>query len=124
MTTPASHHYWAELVRGRANASGLDLPVTTVDELAMHLADVYREARSEGLDDESARAQAVMALDESGFTPLQRHVRRSERNREKVSLDMIGALRVAVRQFQQHPTFALVVVLVLGHSHSQHRTVS
>jgi putative ABC transport system permease protein len=114
MTTPASHHYWAELVRGRANASGLDLPVTTVDELAMHLADVYREARSEGLDDESARAQAVMALDESGFTPLQRHVRRSERNREKVSLDMIGALRVAVRQFQQHPTFALVVVLVLG----------
>jgi putative ABC transport system permease protein len=114
MTTPASHHYWAELVRGRAKASGLDLPVTTVDELAMHLADVYREARSEGLDDESARAQAVMALDESGFTPLQRHVRRSERNREKVSLDMIGALRVAVRQFQQHPTFALVVVLVLG----------
>lgn len=31
-----------------------------------------------------------------------------------VTLDVAGALRVALRQFRQHPAFALVVVLVLG----------
>ena len=92
----------------------MQLPVATVDELGMHLDDIYHAARAEGLDDAAAHARAIATLKESGFTVLRHHATRTARVAEKASLNVIGAIRIAFRQFQQHPTFALVVVLVLG----------
>ena len=105
---------WRQLVRRRAAAGSIDLPAGTVDELAMHLDDVFQGARGDGLDDAAARAKAMAALDESSFTLLRHHASHTERVNEKASLDVTGAIHVALRQFKQHPAFALVVVLVLG----------
>jgi putative ABC transport system permease protein len=107
-------HDWRQHVRAHAAQSGIELPSATLDELAMHLDDVYQAARAEGLDDTAAQARAVATLNESRLTVLERHAVRSARVTEKASLNVIGAIRIALRQFQQHPTFALVVVLVLG----------
>jgi predicted permease len=105
---------WAALVRARAAASGVQLPSATVDELALHLDDVYQAACEQGLSRGAARARALATLDGSGFAVLRHHASRSAHLPEKASLNMIGAIRVALRQFQQHRTFSLVVVLVLG----------
>ena len=114
MPTPQNPRDWRALVRDRATAARVQLPAATVDELALHLEDVYVAARADGCDEATARRRVLATLDESGFTVLRHHARRSERVPEKASLNVIGAIRVALRQFQQHPTFALVVVLVLG----------
>ena len=39
-----------------------------VDELALHLAELYREARASGLDHDAALAQATAALPKDGST--------------------------------------------------------
>ena len=108
-----SRHDWRALVRQRAAAARVDLPQTTVDELALHLEDIYTGARATGADEDAAYARVVAALEESGFSVLHRHAARAAAP-ESTSLNVMGALRVAVRQFKQHPTFALIVVLVLG----------
>ena len=105
---------WRQLVRDHASRSGVDLPRTTVDELALHLDDVYCAARAEGADHASAHARAVAALDESRFGVLHHHATHTQHVHEKASLNVTGAIRIALRQFRQHPSFALVVVLVLG----------
>ena len=102
------------LIRERASVAGVDLPKSTVDELALHLEDLYASARNDGADDRDAMTRAMQALDESGFTALQRHAVRASSAPEKTSLNVVGAIRIALRQFRHHPTFALVVVLVLG----------
>jgi predicted permease len=101
-------------VRDRAGDAGVQLPAGTIDELALHLDDVYQAARVEGCDDAEARERAMTTLDESGFTVLRHHAVRAARGAEKASLNVTGALRMALRQFRQQPTFALIVVLVLG----------
>ena len=112
--TPDHRHDWRQLVRARARHGGVELPAPTIDELAMHLDDVYQAALADGVGDDAARARAIATLDESGFTVLRHHAARTTRVPEKASLNVIGAVRTALRQFTQHPTFALVVVLVLG----------
>jgi putative ABC transport system permease protein len=111
---PLPAHDWRRLVRDRAEHAGVQLPASTIDELALHLDDVYQAARAEGCDDADARARAIATLDESGFTVLRHHAARAARVAEKASLNVTGALKMALRQFRQQPTFALIVVLVLG----------
>ena len=105
---------WRVLIRERAAAAGVDLPRATVDELALHLEDLYTNARAEGADHPTAMARAMTTLDESGFSVLQRHAARAASTPETASLNVASAIRMALRQFRQQPTFALVVVLVLG----------
>ena len=121
----AAIDFRAELLR-RAAASGIELPDATVDELVAYLEDVYTTAVDEGADDGEARRRATLALDESAFSLLQRHAA-THRDRRRAaradadardlggrSLNVWSSVRLAVRQFRQHPSFALVVVLVLG----------
>ena len=111
--TNTSGRNWRALVQQRAAAAGVELPAATIDELALHVDDLYAAARADGLDDDAAVARAVAALDESRFTVLQRHATRATPP-ATTSFNVAGAIRLAIRQFRQHPTFALVVVLVLG----------
>ena len=104
---------WRQLIRERATSGGIDLPVATIDELALHLEDLDNAARADGANHVAALERAQAALDESRFSALQRHAVRAMVP-ETTGLNVAGALRVAFRQFRQHPTFALVVVLVLG----------
>jgi len=115
----------AEVTRHAAGA-GLDLPAATVDELASHLEDLYAGAIEDGLDEGQARARALVALEESAFSLLRRHASKSPDRRQAKrgdlvaqsaggrSLHVLSAIRLALRQFQQHPSFAIVTILVLG----------
>ena len=113
-------------IERRIAASGVVLPDATLDELAAYLEDLHAAAMDAGASPAEARAQAMAALEESAFSLLRRHaaahpdraqaaradlVARSASGR---SLHVISAVRLALRQFRQHPTFALVTVLVLG----------
>lgn len=116
MSTDLPTINWRHLVRRHADASRVDLPQATVDELALHLDDLYTAARRDGLDDDAARARALAALDESPLSALRRYGERDLREGDlpQGSLNVLSAFRMALRQFRQHPTFAFVTVLVLG----------
>lgn len=117
---------WRPLVREHAEKAGVELPQTTIDEIALHLADLYTAARADGLSEPDARTRALAALEESALAMLRRHASRDPRRRyaraadetarasRGRSLSVVSAIRMAFRQFRQHPTFALVTVLVLG----------
>jgi predicted permease len=117
---------WRPLVQQHSDRAGIDLPQATVDELATHLDDLYAAALSDGATEQEAAARAIAALDESAMTLLRRHAARDSRRSyartaddtargsRNGSFNMVSAIRMAVRQFRQHPTFALVTVLVLG----------
>jgi putative ABC transport system permease protein len=106
--------------------SGVVLPAATVDELAAYLEDLYTAALDEGLSAEEARRRTLAALEESAFSLLRRHASRHPERAQAAradllaessaarSLNVISAIKLALRQFRQHPTFALVTVLVLG----------
>ena len=106
--------------------AGIDLPAATVDELVIHLEDLYAAAIDDGLDEAQARGRALAALEESAFSLLRRHASKSPdrlqakradlvaRSAGGRSLNVLSAIRLALRQFQQHPSFAIVTVLVLG----------
>lgn len=115
-----------DAVRRHVAASGIDLPHGTVDELVAHLEDLYAAAIDDGAGETEARGRALTALEESAWSVLRRHAARSPDRRQARyadtmarasggrSLNVLSAIRLAIRQFQQHPTFALVTVLVLG----------
>jgi predicted permease len=117
---------WRALVREDARKGGVDLPAATIDELAIHLEDIEAAALAQGATGPTARARAMTALRESTLAVLRRHaVRDANRPRARQaedtaratggrSLHVISAIRTAVRQFRQHPAFALVTILVLG----------
>jgi predicted permease len=117
---------WRRDIERHALAADIDLPTATIDELALHLDDIYTAARDEGLDDEAARVRVRRALEESTLGVLQRHAardsgRRRARDGDRLaqsahgrSFSVIPAIRLALRQFRQQPSFALVTVLVLG----------
>ena len=124
---------WQDAIARQARSAGVDLAPATIDELAAHLEDAYIAARSQGLDDAEAEAEALALLQASGLTPLRlkndpRIDSRapfartandisliSDPKRSKVrSLAIMYALRMALRQFRLHPAFALITVLVLG----------
>jgi predicted permease len=126
MTAELESPDWRRLVRQHADRSGVDLAQSTVDEIALHLDDLYAAGRAKGLSEAEARARALAALDESALVMLRRHASRdSRRSHARAadaaaraslgrSLSVFSAIRMALRQFRQHPTFALVTVLVLG----------
>jgi putative ABC transport system permease protein len=128
-TSPRGSADWRAAVKGRATASGVELPGSTVDELAAHLEEIWVAARAGGATAEEARARALQALEASGLQPLLEHSRTSARHppRRETSATMppaqagrtpgpalAAALRAAFRQFRLYPTFALVTILVLG----------
>jgi predicted permease len=109
---PVTLAHWRKAVRDHADSKAVDLAQSTVDELALHLEDLYVAARAEGVGDDEARARVRRALEESPIGRLRRPNRLDTRNPR--SCNVVSAIRVALRQFRQHPTFALVTVLVLG----------
>jgi putative ABC transport system permease protein len=106
--------------------SGLRLPSATVDEMAAYLEDLYSAAIDEGMPPADARRRALAALEESAFSQLQRHASRHPERTQAAradllahastgrSLNVTSAIALAIRQFRQHLTFALITVLVLG----------
>jgi putative ABC transport system permease protein len=115
-----------EAVRRHAAQAGVRLPESTIDELALHLDDLFTAARAGGAGQDEARRRALAALEESALTPLRRHASRSpDRLQARLadaqaggaggrSLNVLAAVRLAIRQFRLHPSFAVITVLVLG----------
>ncbi|MEO7157211.1 MAG: ABC transporter permease, partial [Vicinamibacterales bacterium] len=113
-------------VRRHIDRSGVDLPDATVDELVAYLEDLHAGALEEGASAGEARQRAVAALEESAFSLLQRHAAKHPDRVRAARADLLAqtsggrslnvwsAIRLAVRQFRQHPTFAVVTILVLG----------
>ncbi len=113
-------------VRRHVGKSGVELPDATIDELVAYLEDLHAAALEEGASASDARARAMAALEESAFSLLQAHALKHRDRRHAAradlmarsaggrSLNVLSAIRLAVRQFRQHPTFALVTILVLG----------
>jgi putative ABC transport system permease protein len=113
-------------VRRHVATSGVDLPDATIDELVAYLEDLHANAVDEGASPAEARERAMAALKESAFSLLQRHAAKHPDRQQAAradlmartaggrSLNVMSAIRLAVRQFRQHPTFAIVTVLVLG----------
>ena len=112
-------------VRRHVAKSTVNLPDATVDELIAYLEDLHAQALDDGATPTEARRRALAALEESALSLLQRHADLHP-DRERATrgdlvakssgrnLNIMGAIRLALRQFKQHPTFALVTVLVLG----------
>ena len=110
----------------RVAKSGLVLPEATMDELVAYLEDLHAAALDEGASSDEARRRAMAALEESAFSLLQRHASQHPDRLQAARADLVAqsssgrnlnvltALRLAIRQFRQHPSFALVTVLVLG----------
>ena len=113
-------------VRRHAHKAGVELPDATLDELVAYLEDLHAAALEDGANPADARHRAMAALEESAISLLQRHARRHPERHHAAradlmarsaggrSLNVMSAIRLAIRQFRQHPTFALVTVLVLG----------
>ncbi len=113
-------------VRRHVAESGIDLPEATIDELVVHLEDLYAAALDDGSGEADARIRALAALEESAISLLRRHAAKSPDRRQATradlvaqsaggrSLHVLSAIRLALRQFQQHPSFAIVTILVLG----------
>src|SRR5262249_7394706 len=118
---------WRAVVRRRAGETGVvDLPVHAIDELAAHLDDLYTAALVDGASPAVAESRALAALEESPLAELRHSPRRRFAPSTALSTaplpavspfgatNMLHAVRLAVRQFRHHPSFALVTVLVLG----------
>lgn len=107
MPAPPSRREWTAVVSRYARSAGASLAPATTDELAGHLEDIYLAAIDEGATPAVARHRAMAALRQSNLAPL-------ALPSEKRNLNMFYALRMALRQFRQHPSFALITILVLG----------
>jgi predicted permease len=102
------------------------LPAATIDELVAYLEDLHAAAIDEGATPDEARRRTLAALEESAFSLLKRHAATHPERVQAARADLVAqssggrslnvssAIRLALRQFRQHPTFALVTVLVLG----------
>ena len=119
----SSHIDWRREIAARATAAGVTLPEATIEEIAEHLDEIYAAALRSGANDADAQRQARMAIDESRFDILRGQVVRgvSPSSTPFVaapatgrSLNVPGAIRLAVRQLRLRPGFALVTILVLA----------
>jgi len=115
---------WQADIRAHASRTDVDLTDATVVEIAEHLEDIYTGAMRDGCTESEARARARTALEESTMDVLRRArvaTPSGQAMAEAVaytsggtSLNLSGALRLAVRQLRMHPGFAAVTVLVLA----------
>jgi predicted permease len=107
----------------RAKAAGVTLPDATIEEIAEHLDEIYAAALRSGANDADAQRHARMAIDESRFDVLRgRAVHAIAPSSTPFvaapatgrSLNVPGAIRLAIRQLRLRPGFALVTILVLA----------
>ena len=70
---PSPPDWKAEVIQ-HATTSGIDLPSGTIDELALHLEDMYSAARREGVDEQAARGRTLRTLAETPWSALRAHV--------------------------------------------------
>ena len=123
--TPSPANFRADIERHVAK-SGVTLPAATIDEMAAYLEDLYSAAVEDGASRAEARHRTLAALEESVFSQLQRHASTHPDRKQAARADLLAqsttgrnlnvmsAISLAIRQFRQHPTFALITVLVLG----------
>ena len=123
--TPSPANFRADIEHHVAK-SGVTLPAATIDEMAAYLEDLYSAAVEDGASPVEARHRTLEALEESVFSQLQRHASTHPDRKQAAradllaqsatgrSLNVMSAISLAIRQFRQHPTFALITVLVLG----------
>jgi len=116
---------WQTEIRAHAARTGVDLPDVTVEEIAEHLDDLYAGAIRDGCTDGEAQRRARETLYESTMDVLRRQ-HASERGRSATDLDaaaaaaggrrlnLLAAVRLAVRQLRFHRGFAAVTILVLA----------
>lgn len=126
--TPHPRRDWTATVARHARGAGVQIAPATIDELAAHMEDLYLAALDAGQSPDVARRQALAALEQSNLITLGRDPRSNPRHAYQTlandtaraagsprrSLSMLYALKMALRQFRQHPSFALITVLVLG----------
>lgn len=105
---------WRAIVNRHARAAGTSLSPATLDELATHLEDVYLGEIESGASPRDAHHAAIAALQRSDVASLRQLVVRTPHATTSRSLAVTYALRMALRQFRQHPAFALITILVLG----------
>lgn len=115
---------WRNDIEARAAASRVTLTDATLEELAEHLDEIYAAAIHDGASDGDAQRRARAALDESAFDVLPRRPAAAVRSRPspfvaaapngRRSLNLGGAIRLAVRQLRLRPGFATVTILVLA----------
>jgi putative ABC transport system permease protein len=115
---------WRRDIEARAKAAGLTLSDATIEEMAEHLDEIYAAAIRDGVSEDEARARARTALDESALEMLRaRPATATSRSPSPFvavapvggqSLNVAGAIRLAVRQLRLRPGFAAITILVLA----------
>ena len=120
----ASNIDWRNEIAARAQTAGLTLPDATIEELAEHLDEIYAAALRNGSSEAEAQRRARAALDESRFDVLPPRPARGGPPPSPTpfvaspatgqSLNLPGAIRLAVRQLRLRPGFAVITILVLA----------
>ena len=114
---------WRRDVAARAAAAGITLPEATIEEMAEHLDEIHAAALRHGASEADAQARARAALEESTLDVLRGQPARPASQSPSPfvatsstgqSLNLVGAIRLAVRQLRLRPGFAAVTILVLG----------
>jgi predicted permease len=110
-------HDWTAIVRRRARATGADLSVSAIQEIAAHLEDIYADALRGGRTEDEAVAAARAALLESALSTVPRsrtHPPESTAAGSGMWLGVAGDLRCIWRQMKRAPSFAAVTIATLG----------
>ena len=120
----ASNIDWRNEIAARAQTAGLALSDATIEELAEHLDEIYAAALRNGSSEAEAQRGARAALDESRFDVLPPRPARGGPPPSPTpfvaspatgqSLNLPGAIRLAVRQLRLRPGFAAITILVLA----------
>ena len=114
---------WRRDVAARAAAAGITLPEATIEEMAEHLDEIYAAALRHGASEADAQARARAALEESTLDVLRGQPARPASpspspfvaaSSTGQSLNLVGAIRLAVRQLRLRPGFAAITILVLA----------
>ena len=119
----SSNINWRRDVAARAAAAGITLPEATIEEMAEHLDEIHAAALRHGASEADAQARARAALEESTLDVLRGQPARPASpspspfvaaSSTGQSLNLVGAIRLAVRQLRLRPGFAAITILVLA----------